>query len=253
MFLTNFEKTTLISTLLLGLTACGGGSVFVDELKSSDLEKHVFISKAAADHGHDAMIFDQPTSGYHAAPHLLENFTWIVSDEGLLQIDGVGTGGHANFELDSIADNKYTFSVTDSDGTEIAELYRGKPFALSDLDGKIFSTTINYSSTYTACPSTLKVDGATASLKMNCAADTQVTVPFELRQDATLKNAVVVFRSVDDDEGEREEQRQMTLIEGDIDGTSTIAIVEYVDGNYNDDDDDSIEIKDYTKVETEAF
>lgn len=112
-------------------------------------------------------------------------YTWtITNNKVVVSYDG---GETVTASLLSVDGNRYSVSVTEPDGTFIADLYKAKSFSVSALNGKILSLDTTNDSECTQ--RTIKVTGSTGSLKELCNGgffETPVTLSNASRLDNTV-------------------------------------------------------------------
>ena len=270
----NVKKSMLVvlfTSLVLGLSACGGGSNDSDAgsdtdggsgdvgdtgtggdtdtggdtgtvtgLSTVDFEKQVYIKKVQ--NGEDsatALAFHSGGTGENFDNDGEGTFAWSISNNKLDL--GTSDGNNVSIALKSKTDNKYTFTISEPSGTFESEFFQAKPLTLADLDGKILAFDVSDDADCSA--HTIKITGNTVSMKDVCT-DGNSEATMTLSAVSSLDNTLQL-----DFTGENGDPRStmMVLIEGSIAQSGTVAFIHKENNVFTE-----VEINTITATTTEA-
>lgn len=213
-------------------------------LSNSDVERQVFFNQS----GNIAATYLENgagivySNGDGSVPGS-DPYSWLISNNVLT----ISQAGEADFTYTAknIEGNKYTFYNSDLQRTEI--YFRGLPFSISDLQGKIYS--IDVSNEPDCTSATIKFNINTADYKEVCNGVQEVFTHVYVSV-SSLDNVVglqtetldpVTFEPI-------VSSTQLVLLKGSTESTMKVAIISDEDGAL-----DELEIDTWTLTDEEAF
>ncbi len=208
-------------------------------LSNSDVERQVFINQSGnvaatyLENGAGIVYSNGDGSGPGSDP-----YNWLISNNVLT----ISQAGEADFTYTAknIEGNKYTFYGSQDQQSEI--YFRGLPFSISELDGKIYDLDITDDQSCTAA--TIKFNGNSIILKEICGGANE-TIPITITEDANFEN-VLIFTSTNSDGSVS--VGKFVKIAGDTSSLLKIAAIETKDGVF-----DEIFTDTWTITDAEAF